>query len=177
MKPFDHSLRCLFIVVIRRYLMNFKATMLALGMLALTAIGNGAAMASELYPGSNCQTFYGQDASKVVRISNGLNAGSPTFGNRMPVTCPIVRANVDSTEAIHVFARIHSFNGSIGTTCRIVAADWRGQNERVGSPVTVSGANNFQGVDVFGPTSHAGGTLSLFCDVPQSSRIVNYFVK
>lgn len=159
--------------------MTLKKASVVLGILVLATGASDFAVARETYPGTSCQPQVGADAVDVVYQSADIsNTKRPSAGNpnaSMPVMCPIIRRNVDSTAPIRVFARIR--NSNVGfSTCQIVAFDWRGENQRPGNLVTVSGAR-FQGVTLNGPPSYAGGTENLFCFLSGGSQLRNYYVE
>lgn len=145
--------------------------------LALLLCISTPALADQIYPGSSCQPRLGNEAQYLNTYTNEVtNIRTTGTTTNVNVICPIVRNNVDSTAPITVYARIRNGNATASSSCQILASDWRGQNVRGGNRATVSGSNNFSGVDLAGPTSHAGGTLQLLCDLSSGSQLVNYLV-
>jgi hypothetical protein len=159
--------------------MTLKKNLLVLGTLVLATSAGGSASAREIYPGLSCQPRLGVDAVNVnTYYSDITNVKGPINGNQsVQVMCPIVRKNLDGTAPVRVFARIRNQNAAGGSNCQIFAFNWRGEDVRVGNSVTVSGANNFQGVTLNGPTNHAGGTVQMLCTLSRNSQVVNYYVE
>lgn len=144
------------------------------GISSLLMANAGYALDEKVYPGNMCQTGSGSQDGDISHWATYLSNGS---GFSRGVACPIVRDNMTNVNGIPtVYVRVNrSASASTNFTCYLYNMTSTGSSWFVDS-ASFSGTGNTS-LYLSLPTTTGFGHHTIYCSVPNGSRIISYRVE